>query len=975
MKGRPQASLPLQRDKWLLLIPLFLVFILSGCAPPSLFPVGKPDPLLRWRTFKTPHFAIHYHQGEEALAARAAEIAEEVHARLTSDLRWEPRGSTQLVLIDRYDESNGFSTPFPYNAILITASAPSGGELSGLENQDDWLRLVITHEYAHILHLDIVEGAPKALQYIFGRLYFPNLWQPLWIIEGVPTYQETKQTSGGRGRSNLFEMILRMAALEGRLNSLDQASSSLVSWPGGMVPYLYGVMFHQYLAERYGEEKLSEIAHNYGSRLVPFLVNRSAKQVLGRDYQALWAEWQSELRKKYVAQMEEVRAAGLSPTRRLTLRGYLISEPALSPDGQSIAYSEYNQDEYPSLRLIQAGGRGDRALCRRNWGEGISWAPDGKKIAFSQYELYWSFSSYQDLYLHDLEREKTIRLTRGLRARDPDISPDGGQVLFVINHLGTNDLATLNLATRQITTLTHNQERIQYSKPRWSPDGKRIAVSMRREGGPQDILLLDQRGEEIARLTQDRSLDTGPSWSPDGRYLFFSSDRTGVYNLYAFSLEEGCLYQVSNVLGGAFYPDCSADGRQLAFIGYSAKGFDLYTMEVAPEQWRRVESGVRVAQDLPAPEPAGPSPSPPSVRSHSYNPLPTLWPRFWVPWFGQDERGLQVGGLTLGADTLAQHQYLLQAYYGARSHRWAYDLQYTNDQFYPTLKLGVSDRAALYSDLLRRDEEEDEGRDYWERQRTLSAEVGIPLYFIASGQVLFFGYRRQELDRLSQVPSWTKRPEEGDLAGLHLRWLYSNAQRYGFSISPEEGRTISLSYERMDDRLGSDFNLDRYLGDWREYVNIPFRHQVLALRLLGGYAKGDLLRQRAFQMGGLTGGVGPLQIEDQEIFLRGYPEREFRGQRMAAGSLEYRFPIWNIERGRGTWPFFLQRLHGAGFVDCGNAWDHRGDFDDFKVGVGVEGRLNLEVAYAIPLQLRLILARGLQRGGETQMMLGLGASF
>jgi hypothetical protein len=62
-------------------------------------------------------------------------------------------------------------------------------------------------------------------------------------------------------------------------------------------------------------------------------------------------------------------------------------------------------------------------------------------------------------------------------------------------------------------------------------------------------------------------------------------------------------------------------------------------------------------------------------------------------------------------------------------------------------------------------------------------------------------------------------------------------------------------------------------------------------------------------------------------------------------------------------------------VDCGNAWDHRGDFDDFKVGVGVEGRLNLEVAYAIPLQLRLILARGLQRGGETQMMLGLGTSF
>jgi Tol biopolymer transport system component len=988
MNGPPDELRSIGRKIGFLLASLLLSALLAGCAPPSLFPLGKPDPLLRWRTLKTAHFAIHYHQGEEALADRVARIAEEVHAQLVPDMGWSPRQRTQLIVTDNYDPANGYASPFPYNAMLVTSSAPSGGELTGLENQDDWLRLVMVHEYAHILHLDLVKGAPRILQDLFGRLYFPNLWQPLWIIEGIPTFFETKLTAGGRGRSNLFDMILRMAALEGRLNSLDQASSSLVSWPGGTIPYLYGVMFCQYLAERYGEEKLSQIGHNYGSRLVPFMVNRSAKQVLGRDYRLLWAEWQSGLRRKYIAQMEQIRAAGLSATTRLTHRGYLISEPVFSPDGRYIAYSESNQDEYPTLRLMEVDGRGDNALCRRNWGEGISWSPDGKRIAFSQYELHRSFSLYQDLYLYDLEKKKVSRLTRGLRARDPDFSPDGERVLFVANRLGKNDLAVLDLKVEKIIYLTQNKEEIQYSKPRLSPDGKRIAVSVRSAGEYQNIWLMDEQGELILRVSPGPWLDAGPSWSAEGEHLFFYSDRTGVYNLYAYSLPEGCLYQVSNVLAGAFYPDSSPQRQQLAFIGYTSVGYDLFLMPIEPEKWRRVEgsptgnpeglasnsASESAILSRPGSAATGPSPSsPPS--SHLYNPLPTLWPRFWFPWFGEDEKGVQVGALTLGGDVLAQHQYLLQGYYGLRSHRFSYDFQYINDQFYPTLKLAASDRAALYADLFREDDDEEDGRDYWERQRTLSAEVGIPLYRIASGQVLSLGYWHQELDRLSHVPSWAEKPHEGMLSGIRLRWLFSNAQRYGFSISQEEGRTIGLSYEQTFEDLGSDFNLRRYLGDWREYIRLPFRHHVLALRLQGGFAEGERMEQRAFQLGGSSGGSSLLQTDDEEIFLRGYPPREFRGQRVAAGSLEYRLPIWNIERGRGTWPFFFQRLHAAGFLDVGSAWDDPKDFDDFKVGLGAEGRLDLDVAYYVPLTLRLVLAQGLQREGETQILLGLGTSF
>ena len=53
-----------------------------------------------------------------------------------------------------------------------------------------WLEMLLTHELTHTFHLDKVRGAPGVLRQIFGRfpLFFPNLWQPTWAIEGIATY-------------------------------------------------------------------------------------------------------------------------------------------------------------------------------------------------------------------------------------------------------------------------------------------------------------------------------------------------------------------------------------------------------------------------------------------------------------------------------------------------------------------------------------------------------------------------------------------------------------------------------------------------------------------------------------------------------------------------------------------------------------------------------------------------------------------
>ena len=61
------------------------------------------DPALRFRTLRTAHFAIHFHQGEEGLAARLGAIAESVWLRMSHAMDWGslPVGTAEMTKSSR----------------------------------------------------------------------------------------------------------------------------------------------------------------------------------------------------------------------------------------------------------------------------------------------------------------------------------------------------------------------------------------------------------------------------------------------------------------------------------------------------------------------------------------------------------------------------------------------------------------------------------------------------------------------------------------------------------------------------------------------------------------------------------------------------------------------------------------------------------------------------------------------------------
>ena len=153
-----------------------------------------------WHTLQTKHFRVHFTPPLEQEARRAAVNAERAYAALATELV-PPRGTIDLVVSDNVDYVNGYATPFPSNRIVVFTHPPSNA--SGLRSYDDWNSLIITHELAHIFHLDRARGIWRVGQAIFGRnpLLFPNAYEPSWVVEGLAVYFESRLTGYGRLRA------------------------------------------------------------------------------------------------------------------------------------------------------------------------------------------------------------------------------------------------------------------------------------------------------------------------------------------------------------------------------------------------------------------------------------------------------------------------------------------------------------------------------------------------------------------------------------------------------------------------------------------------------------------------------------------------------------------------------------------------------------------------------------------------------
>src|SRR5688572_606065 len=256
-----------------------------------------------WRTITTPHFRVHFTPPLEEQARRAAVNAERAYAQLSAELE-PPRGTIDLVISDNVDYVNGYATPFPSNRIVVFAHPPT--DASGLRRYDDWNRLVVLHELAHIFHLDRSRGIWRLGQAIFGRnpLLFPNLYQPSWVIEGLAVYFESRLTGYGRLESSEHSMIARASALANRLPRLHELSPGTSRFPGGAVVYVYGSLLFDYLSRTRGPASVRDFVERGSKTPLPFFLTPTSRGAFGISFESAWRQWRDSLVREMSAPRE-----------------------------------------------------------------------------------------------------------------------------------------------------------------------------------------------------------------------------------------------------------------------------------------------------------------------------------------------------------------------------------------------------------------------------------------------------------------------------------------------------------------------------------------------------------------------------------------------------------------------------------------------------------------------------------------------
>ena len=939
-----------------------------------------------WQYLQSKHFDVYFYEGGKAIAEFVAEVAETSYIGLKNDLRYELVDRITIIVYKGHndfqqtnvsggipEESVGGFTEFFKNRVVLP-----------FEGDYEKLRHVVHHELTHAVFLQMIYGA--GMQSIITGMM--RLQLPLWLIEGLAEYASIRWDTES-------DMFMRDAALSGYLPPIGSIS--------GFLNYKAGQNILFYLAEKYGPEKISEI---FGKIKMTKSVERGFRQSIGIGLEDLSKRWQKYVRKEYwpdIANREEAEDFAKRMTDHSKTFNFINNSPTLSPQGDKIAFLS-DRTDYFDIYLMSAidgkilsrlvKGQQTMDLEELHWLQpGMSWSPDGKKLAFAAKK-----GAFDVLHIVNVKKKK-IEVSYDFEfdgLYSPAWSPNGEEIAFSAVEDGASDIYVYNIDTNRYRNITNDL--FSDLQPSWSPDGEMIAFTSDR--GPNiegtnrkitkmekenyrnhDIYTINLASQKIHRVTQTEYIERDPTWAPQGNRLAFISDQNGIFNVFVHNFDSNQTYPITNVLTGIFQPFWSKNA--LVFTSFSQGGYDIFMLknpdDIKPDSIKLEDT--RFIQKL------------------KEGKIATIFDNYRK----LDEKPIADQNLAVGdyksfvfdknfqrgrvqpkkekltelfPDSskykLATGEYIVNDYKISMTP----DLVYGNtgySQFFGvqgSMVVALSDvlgdhRINIYSNLFYdiRNSDYQVSYNYLPNQTDFGLGAFHYTYFFLTsyGSVVrdrnfglslylsrpFDRYRRIDLsmtylgvDRNDVTYGYELYQRRVLVSGLQFvrdtaKWGYTgpvNGQRsmVSFLYSPDIGKT-SLDFQTIS-------------LDFRKYFRLA-REYNFVFRLAGGASFGD--NPQRFFLGGMDNWInrkfsqGGLRIDDAddiyfssfETPLRGTDYYEQIGTKFFLTNIELRFPFIRYFI-LGVPPMFFSNIRGALFFDMGAAWTDDKQFQMFKTDKG-----------------------------------------
>lgn len=259
------------------------------------------------------------------------------------------------------------------------------------------------------------------------------------------------------------------------------------------------------------------------------------------------------------------------------------------PTGKIVMTCQLEKDiNKEQICIVNADGTGYQRLTTedniRHFYPSLS--PDGQSVIYSAYNEQ---TKHYEIYELNISTNEIKQLTFALGDLNaPEISPDGSTIVFT-RFYNDPELPTSWLINRDGS----NPREVSADRaidPTWSPDGKQILFASVINGRSQ-LFLINVDGTGLQQVSNLPALRGRSDWSPQGLIATYSG-KPWEREIYALNSDGSDQRQISPTGGNSQGPAFSADGKWIAFTAYfdryEVNGCEIYIMRVDGTDLRRL---------------------------------------------------------------------------------------------------------------------------------------------------------------------------------------------------------------------------------------------------------------------------------------------------------------------------------------------------------------------------------------------------
>ncbi len=560
---------------------------------------------------QTEHFDVYYYPPMTPAAQDAARMAERWYTRLSQVFQHEFTDRKPIIL---YADDTDFQQTNVIGGFIGegTGGVTEGGRqrlIMPLTGSYDETDRILGHEMVHVFQYDLWKENPRAFQ--LGAL-------PLWLIEGTAEYLS-------QGRTDPHTAMWMRDAVR---NEDVPTTRQLTREQNRYFPYRYGQALMAYIGGNWGDQTLGILYRRAGYAGL----ETAFQEVLGLTGEELSASWAEALRSTYGPQIESrtpPSEVGQQVLSRETTGGRMNFSPAISPDGQYVAFfSErdlFSVDLYVAnaetgevIRRLTKSGTSSHFDAVRFISSAGSWSPDGRRLAFVTFRKGNNQLAVLNARTGRIEQRYQVQRVSGIN--NPAWGPEGRRIAFSGNTGGLTNLYVLDTETGQVRQLTDS--RYAALQPTWSPDGTQLAYVTDRGPGTNfsrltfnemqiGLVDVESGSPRVLSLFND-ARHINPQFSPDGQSLYVVANPDGHSDVYRYQFADESLYRLTTLATGvsgitSLSPALSVAGQSgdLVFSVYEDNGYTIHRLNASETTGERVErslTATRTATQLPPPE-------------------------------------------------------------------------------------------------------------------------------------------------------------------------------------------------------------------------------------------------------------------------------------------------------------------------------------------------------------------------------------